>query len=405
MGRKLVVKTRATPERDAMAGQPRTGAPPATAGTGTTEGRYQPAGDGGTPSLIEDPLNALAHQTATGVGGGIADAAEWFGDLGKSKFVASAPMPNAYDFKHPGSVDTGYGTYRQDVQGLAFAPDRAVPQAAGVQLGYVPPAQAAQLNYGAMAPGLGVAAGGLMAGEQARGLQGGNLALLGAAATGQVPSAAEGQLNRGLDAGLRQNLAMAASARGTAANQAQARRNAIDANTSQVLQTQGAAAQLRAQEQAVARQQLTGALETIRAQDLGVAGVGTALSGQGLQGATAQLGADTQTGLGNLQAGTQGAIAQLGADQSIQLANVDAQLKSRGMDDQTRLAYLAQLVGIDTSTQEGQQAFWQLYVDSQMKAQQINAGTAAANAGADTQKFGQVLTLGGTVGGAIAGGG
>lgn len=349
------------------------------------------------------------------------DLAEGIAGLGQTDYRAQIPQQAGIPIYNPADPEGSLnpltqqfrGGYRGQVEQQAFAPDRAVPQAQGVQLGYVPPAAVvqaaaptpaanAQLNTGHMAPGLAVTAGGLVAGEQARGLQGGNLGLLHAAATGAVPSAAEAQMQRGLQSGLRQSLALAASASGTGANQAAARRNAIDANTATTMQTQGVTAQLRAQEQAQARQQLTSALDTIRAQDLGVAGVGTTLTGQGLQGATAQLGSDTQTGLANLsaqtqtnlanlgastqtgianmQTGAQLAAVQLGADQAVQLANLDATLKSRGMDDEARLAYLGKLMGIDAQTAEGQLAVQQMVVNAALEAQRINANIATGNA-------------------------
>lgn len=378
--------------------------------------------------------------------GGLGAAPEAVGNIGQNDYRSQVPIVAGLPFYNPADPEGSLnpltqqyrGGYRSQVEQQAFAPDRAVPQAQGVQLGYVPPAAVvqaaaptaapnAQLNAAYMAPGLGVTAGGLVANEQARGLQGGNLGLLTAAATGAVPSAAEAQMQRGLDAGLRQNLALAASARGTGANQVAARRAAIEGNVAAGAQTRGQTAQLRAQEQAQARQQLTSALDTIRAQDLGVAGVGTTLTGQGLQAATAQLGSDTQTGLANLgaqtqtslanlgaatqtgianmQTGAQLAQAQLGADQALQLANLDASLKSRGMDDEARLNYLGKLIGIDTTTAEGRMQAIQILTNASLTSQQINAGITTGNAQVGPQLLGAGLSAGGTVAGAAVGGG
>jgi hypothetical protein len=326
------------------------------------------------------------------------------------------------------NIDKYYNANQQDEvakeqarQGALGGNAVQAPQAQGVQLGYVPPAAqatiapvapatAGALNYGAMAPGLGVTAGELQGSQQARAQQQGTVNLLGAAAIGAVPSAAEQQLQQGLSAGLRQNLALAASARGTAANQAAARRAAINANAALTAQTQGTTAQLRAGEQAQARSELTGALGALRQQDLLGAQVGTTVSGQGLSAAQSQLGADTQTNLANLQAqqqaaqaqlqsttqtnltnaqiASQGAQAQLGADQAVQLANIDAQLQTQGLNAQQRMDYLAKLIGIDNSTAEGQQFMAQLYAQSFLQSQGQGLSQGQANAAVGPQLLG-----------------
>jgi len=78
------------------------------------------------------------------------------------------------------------------------------------------------------------------------------------------PSAAEGQLQAGQEAAMRQTMAMAAGARG---NPYLARRSAIDAQAGLAGQTNQQAAILRAQEQQAAQQQLGGLLGGMRQQD------------------------------------------------------------------------------------------------------------------------------------------
>ena len=326
-------------------------------------------------------------------------------------------------------LDSGQAQQASYAQAPQAAPVQLgwAPPAQQAHLGYVPPAATGQLNYGAMAPGLGVTAGGLANDAGTRELQRMNLGLLGQAAVGSVPSAAEAQLQRGLDAGLKQNLAMAASASGTAANQTAARTNAMRANTSAQLQTGGQAAQLRAAEQATARQALTDSLTGIRNQDLGVAGLGSQLAQTGLQAASTQLGAETQTNLGNLQAGTTLATAQLGSDtqtnlgnlgaqvqqgiaqmsssQAVELANLDAKLTARGMDERARLDYLGKIIGIDTSTAEGQVKMWELYNQAMMQQQQIAAGISLGNAAGETAQLGSLLSGGSAVGASVVTGG
>lgn len=364
----------------------------------------------GDPNFFTDPVAATG--AAFGHIGDGWDAATGgignpFDNFGESDFHATVPPTTPYwnPAVGPGGVinNPNVTPYRDDVREAAFAPDRAAPQTGGVQLGYVPPATGSTIDTSMMDPGNAVTAVGLGNSEGTRAFQTANLLGLGAAAMGAVPSAAEVQQRRATDANLKSNLALAASARGTAANQAAARRTAIDSNTSQQLQAAAQASQLRAQEQAVARQQFTDALGGIRSSDLATAGIGTTVSGQGLQAATAQLGSDTQTGIANLQSGTQQALGQLNADQSIQLANLDAQLRSRGMDDNARIAYLGQLVGIDTTTAEGQQKAQQMYIQAIMQAQQINSGVSLANAGVAPQLLGAGLSAGGAILGAAVG--
>jgi hypothetical protein len=286
------------------------------------------------------------------------------------------------------------------------------------------------------APGLGVLAGGLVQSNQDRDLQGGNLVRLNAAAEGAVPSAAEKQTQMGLGQVMRNNLALAASQRGTAANQVEAARNALDNNSNAAIQTNAQGAALRAQEQATARQQVTDALTQGRQQDLQGGQLGLGLTGLGVQAGTAQLGADTTTGVANLNkdttlstaqlgadtqtglanlaknlsmsnaqldAGSREAIAQLGSDTQTRLTNLQSILNSRQLDDTKKAQWLAASMGIDTRTQEGQIQLQQITANIAQWTQTINAQVGAGNAGAKTQYGAAVLGAGGAVAGKAIG--
>jgi hypothetical protein len=388
------------------------------------------------------------------------------GKVGKTDFRATVP-PNLRDgtlfssaFPNPSAPTAGGGLRETLVQQYGQAPRPApiaqhavaqkvapaersivapIPPAARSMVAPIPPAMRSTLDLGLLAPGAAVTTGALMNSEGTRELQRLNLGGLADAAAGAVPSAAEAQMRTGLGRALRQNLALAASARGTNASRVAAQRAATDANALASADVLGQTAALRAAEQAQARQLLTGALEGIRAGDFQAASTGLGLGQIGLGAAQAQLGADTQTQLGNLQAGTQLALGQLGADvqtqlanlqagtqlalgqlssdtqtqlanlqaktgialgqlnadQATQLANLDAQLKSQGMDDAHAIATLGAILQIDANTMEGQMALQQLLAEAHIKTQAINAAIATNNAQAGVQLLGAGL---GTIG-------
>lgn len=245
-------------------------------------------------------------------------------------------------------------TRKLALDGFQAAPHVA-PQAQAAQIGATP-----QINMGAVNAGLGQVAGANLQQQQSRGNEALNLSGLQAAANGTAPSAAAGQLQMGLDAGMRQNLALAASNRGNAASGVLATRGALDANQGLVAQTNGQAATLRAGEQATARDQLTGAITNARTQDI--------QSGQLGLGA-AQVGGNVAVQQAGLQQGTN--VANLGAQTQTNLANVASQLQTSNLDQQTKLQYLAQVTGIDASTQQGQLQLQQLLAQTSQNAAQI----------------------------------
>ena len=136
--------------------------------------------------------------------------------------------------------------------------------------------------------------------NQIRQRQLGALGGLEAAAAGQVPSAAAIQQQSGLDAALRSQLALANTARGGPGAQIAAQRAAAGGAAQAQLGAVGQFGALRAEEQAIARGQLTGALGGLAGQDIGVA---ESQAGLEQQATLANLGVEQQTSLANLQAG------------------------------------------------------------------------------------------------------
>jgi hypothetical protein len=298
--------------------------------------------------------------------GGLSEAARGLngGRLpGQSDFHANGdPQFDPEAFHNPSLTN---GTTQVVNAGLTAAP-RNAPQAT----------PAAQISQQAMAPGLGITNAGLAAAQSARAQQQANVGTLQAAAAGTAPSAAAQQQAIGLAQGMRQNLALAASNRGSASSGILAQQAALDANARLGASTIASGTALRANEQAVARGQLTDALSGVRQQDIGGAQIGVPLAGIGADVAKTQ--------------------AQL--DQSTNIANLDAQLKQTGMDDQQRLAFLGARLGIDARTQQGQMALAGLLQDSYMKAQGINAGVDAGNAQNSANLFTGVLGAGASLG-------
>lgn len=309
--------------------------------------------------------------------------------VGETTYRAVSPYITASGFANPSATPV--------VPGGATLRDSLVPEVLGSGQRTAPQATAAQLNTGLMAPGVATAgAGAGMAGQsfaqsgQTRDLQGGNLGLLYNAATGRVPSAAELQMQRGLGATQRGNLALAASARGTAASKVAAQRAAADANAMAGTDVLAQTSALRAGEQATARNALTGALSDVRAGDIQSGNLGLGVGNLGL-------------GLGNLGLGA--GTAQLQAETQTRLADLDAQLRQTGMDDQKRIATLGAILGIDARTQEGAIELEKLVAEAHLRTQAINAGIEVGNTQAGMQLLGAGISGVSTLGAGIAAGG
>lgn len=158
------------------------------------------------------------------------------------------------------------------------------------------------------------------------------------AALGQAPSAAEAQLQQGLDRGISAQQSMAASNVG---NPALAQRNAMIAGNQMALQNNAQAAQLRAQEMAQARQAFANQAGAIRQADAAGASLGAQT---GLSGYRQRLGAEelaNQELLRQQQLDQQAQIANQNKDLGIATANIGV----REANQQRRSKFVSDLMG------------------------------------------------------------
>jgi hypothetical protein len=309
-----------------------------------------------------------------------------------------------------------YGPSVRDQAMAGFnAGPREAPQMQGAQMAQPANVQGATINTGYMQPGqqtsdMGKAAayGSLGAARDARGQQQSQTQRLTSAADGRTPSVAENQLRAGLTQGLQNNLAMAASNRGSGSSAVLAQRQAQNANAALSARTNAQAASLRAGEMAQARGELSQHLGQVRGQDLATAGVGTQMMGVGTQqmgiGAqlgTAQAGLTQQADLANQQTAFQTGQANLSAAQQTQIANLNAQMTQQGMDDQQKMAYLGAVLGIDARTQQGQMQLQQLLVNAKLTTDATNAGIGMNNTNAAVNQQNGILSGAATFGAAL----
>lgn len=251
-------------------------------------------------------ISGGARDAAEAVGEGVGDVLGGLGGLFGGPSGGGGPPPQMLPVDPAG---------RNQAAELAFADPTAARTAQAAQVD--PNAFRAASALGMQnRSGQQLAAGGL--GQLQDGFEAGQmrdaLDLSRAAAMGEAPSAAAVQQQQGMDAALRSQLALAASARGGPGARVAAQRQA--AQNAGLLQQQavGDAARLRADEMAAARNQfaqqaqgmraLTGSelaqagglLTQARGQDIAVAGQELGLAGQ-------QAGFDQGANLANLQAG------------------------------------------------------------------------------------------------------
>lgn len=192
-------------------------------------------------------------------------------------------------------------------------------------------------------------------------------------AAGEGPSAAGMQLQRGLEAARKQQLAQAAASSG--ANRALAQRTAAQNIGTMSQDASAQAAMLRAQEQQAAQQQLGQLTGQARAQDIGVAGQDA-----------------------NLQ---QQAMLQQGAfNQQTNMANLQAQMQQQGMNDAMTQYYMSQ--GFTRDQAQQQAAAQQQMLEAQNYQAQLGALSGAY--GSDKQMQGQMLGGLFSAGGAAVGG-
>lgn len=179
------------------------------------------------------------------------------------------------------------------------------------------------------------------AGAQNASLQNNALSLSQAAAQGNAPSVAQIQQQRAFQDAAKQQLAMAAAARGGGANLAAAQRNAALQGSELMGQSAQANAMLRAQEMATARDQFGQLAGAARGQDLsqagqmsdaaaraGQLGATTALQGAAtnLQGGQLNL-AGQQANIGALTAGSDALSKGYNTNLSAQTSAADTNLK------------------------------------------------------------------------------
>ena len=181
-------------------------------------------------------------------------------------------------------------------------------------------AAAPTANYGAANTTLGQAQGEIGNADTAMGAEGNAMALDQSAAEGNQPSAAQIQMGQGVSAGLRAQLAGAASARGGAYADAAAEQAASAANEQATAGAVGNSAELRAQEMANARTAYSSAAQGMQSGDIAASGAeGNIASAQQQQGLSqAQLQAQ-QNALN-----VQGSLGYNQLAQNIDTANLSA---------------------------------------------------------------------------------
>lgn len=261
-----------------------------------------------------------------------------------------------------GTLTSPAGGMAQDTNKAFLGALQGVPRV-------VPTGSSARINTGRMDAATAQ-------GNAVRGAQAGLAMQMDAAARGAVPSAAETQMQQGLEQSLRGQLAAANSARGGTGASLAAMRGAQDQGAQMQMQAMQNTAALRANEQAQARGQLSSHLGGVRGGDQSTAGLG-------LQFGTAQAGLDQQMGIQNM-------------------ANA---LQSRGMDDARVLGLGGlggQFMGMDLDRQVQQQ---QLGLDRDLGVLNVESGLAQAQAQNDMQKRKAGLGMAGSIMGGLFGGG
>ncbi len=200
-------------------------------------------------------------------------------------------------------------------------------------------------------------------------------------AAGEVPSAAELQLDRTLSKQIAAQRAQAASARGVPAGVA-AKMAAEGISTAQS-EAAANAAQLRAQEQAQAEQTLGSYLTGVRGQDT----------------TAAQM--EQERALAEAGYGQQAMLAQSGYQQEAALANQQAQLTTQAQKDSAVQNYIA--MGLSREEAEQKAAFdvERLKADQFMQAQTLQAELARQNAEAKAKTNAGLVSTAGSIVGSI----
>lgn len=327
------------------------------------------------------------------------------GDMpGDIDFNVPKPTVNQEAFKSPISENTVAALEKQALAGIA-APRQPAPQIAGPADVTAQEVNAPRLNLGIGGPGSFRAATQQVTraqsqAQQARGQQQEATALARAAALGETPSAAELQLQRGLEESLRQSAALAGSARGGAGAQLQAMRGAATQQAALAADVGQQTAILRAQEQERARGQLLEATEAVRQGDISQQQAALQQAGLGAELSTTQAEMVQQAAIATQNAVLQADLANQGAALQAELANQAAILKQTGLDDAQIQVILNSLIGVSAQQQAGAIAGEQARLEAILEPARIEAGIAAAEAEAEAAFTGGLLGAAGQVGAA-----
>jgi hypothetical protein len=191
-------------------------------------------------------------------------------------------------------------------------------------------------------------------------------------AAGEVPSAAEMQLNRSLAKQIAAQRAQAASARGVSTGMAQ--KMAAEGILTAQSEASEQAAQLRAQEQAQAEQTLGGYLSGIRSQDT----------------TAAQM--EQDRALAEAGYGQQAMLAQAGYEQEAALANQQARIQAEQQAEQNYQQYLSMGMSREEAQQKATAEYHALIAQQQMNQQQIEAQIAQSNQAQKVKSRGNLVS-------------
>lgn len=256
--------------------------------------------------------------------------------------------------------DTSANKARQDAFAaqLAASQGRERPGVTAAQIGTAAQAQAAQAQGATIDPSQQA---------QFRAGQTSLAAALQAQAAGQGPSLAQSQLQSATDRNIAQSMALAASQRGVGAGQGlrSIQQNAAMANQQAARQS----AEIRAQEQMAAQQQLAGVLQGARQQDIGLATDQAGLTQQANL-TNAQL--QQQTSLANMDAQNQNMINQAQLVQQARMADQQGALQTMALNDAQARFYNQGMLDIDQQNQAAAMALEQLKVSQQAGLNQVN---------------------------------
>lgn len=304
-----------------------------------------------------------------------------------SQDISASGLGGAIGFKQPGSIYTA-GTVDDTTTGdnknalgsrISAIGARPAPTVTAAQ------ANAAQ-SQAAFANGVNINAAPQ---DQVRQQQMGLASNLARAAAGQGPSVAQTQLQEATDKNIASNFALANSEQG--GNPATALRTALMANAGANQQAALQSAQVKAQEQQAAQQQLAGVLDSTRGTDVGLA---TNQAGLTQQTNLTNAGNQQQTNLANATNTQQTNLANAENKQAASSANANLSAQTSQEQD----AAVAQLMQMGMSLD---QAKMQMQLQQQQFNADLLARQEAARQGVAMQAGAQGTQLAGAAIGAI----